>query len=449
MKVETLIGSPHPPDLHEWVLDHGRLVARVVVILAAIVSLSGCALFNKIPPQLTDCRTLGCPLGGVCSGPASGAGAFTCEAEVVAPGPICPLEGQSANPTTWCGCWENGGRTNGEWKYTGDCKPAEPEPEPPAAEGCTLTGVPKIAVPEPYRPKYQDAVLAAIRRAHPSCLWGDCLIDDETQQGFQAKVEAEIRKGGKDPATGQTYAPLCAGQHEKTTDEIAVAGSPTEPREGYNVFSGDDSEAVPRPPGSNRRTIMWAKSMGAWYPPGTPEPNPTPSTPPAEPQTACPEPRPGEPLGPCGLGRIAAKPHTTRRWSVAEDVNHCGVGNGDVLRVVDSTPKIVCYKTVPQPNYCAKIGSVVNGHPESGNGECPARLDPAPGDTGGVAERVACELWALRAKGSSVPGRYAWKSSGCVLPVPDNIAQAACLPLGCWLQVCNADGSVCSERVTP
>lgn len=144
------------------------------------------------------------------------------------------------------------------------------------------------------------------------------------------------------------------------------------------------------------------------------------------------------------MGRIGAKRHTGRKFYKREQEAHgldsCGISNnGDVYRLVDSTPNIYAgksYEVPPTQNYCAKIGSFVPGT-TAGNTWCPARLEGTD-----PAVRKACEDVALG-------GKMTWKtqpSTGCVLVNPDNSYQAACV--GCnTLAACNVAGTICSEWV--
>jgi hypothetical protein len=178
------------------------------------------------------------------------------------------------------------------------------------------------------------------------------------------------------------------------------------------------------------------KVNSVWAPPAGPQPSPTPPEAPPPQATACPAPLPGDPLGPCGLNDIAIKIHTGHTFSRGGD---CNLPDRVTLKVVDSTPHVRCYKDVPQPNYCAKIGSFAA--PGVGNMICPLRLE-------GNADRAACELYALRARGSTTDGIWNWHSTACVLKT-ENPAQVSCWPSGCAVWVCNTDDSVCSERITP
>jgi hypothetical protein len=102
---------------------------------------SGCGAMVEWPPATCPdglppgpsgcpktCADLACPAG--CTEGNTGA---TCNP---APehSPACPLPGQSADPSKWCGCWEISGRTGSVWRYVGDC-PAE-APTDCRTQGC-------------------------------------------------------------------------------------------------------------------------------------------------------------------------------------------------------------------------------------------------------------------------------------------------------------------------
>lgn len=377
--------------------------------------------------------------------------ASTCAEPTAQQAPVC----DGGDPAKWCGCWTCSARGAYAWTYAGDCeKPSEPPVEP--VKGCVLFGPPRQALPVDYAPNpiYQEAVLAAIRRAHPSCLWGDCLIDGETQQTFQTKVEEEVRKGGVDPLTKKAYAPLCAGQHEKSTDEIAVSDGPKQPWAGYDVFTGDDSNVVPRPADKARRTIVWAKYKGTWYAPGTePGAPPSPGSPVCDQQhvTDCWEPDASTLSGwgwrdcrktGCSSGQTCAAGHADQyacssaspacpapRWETYRnpaDSNSCtfvwGLKAG--RKWWDATLNVQrCCK------FCEAIGlGTINGTLRC---QCPLRSEGQP------QERGACE-----AEVGAV-----WQSDGTVEVNPKNINEAAAFN-ATWLRVCTNSGA-CSEKVKP
>lgn len=407
------------------------LAAAIIVI--ALLSLPGCKLsceqwrlaIDQMPAgaareaaeqEFAKAWPNGCPVTPTTTttttlAPEPGPTPDTCENRQCPPGTHCVQENvhgsRSGPPETWT---------------EGTMTRCAPDSQP-----CRLSGAPTTPVPGATAPPALSAKLnAAMLALKPECGYagGTCLLGNETQQQWQARVEAKLLELG-----------VSAGQHEATTDEIAMAESCEAPVwHGYHIFVGDTSDG-PVPPGGARRTVLWAPQAyrGAWYRPSTPGPQPTvtPTTPP-QPAPGCSAPQPAEPGQDGGLGKIAAKPHTSLRFTGV-----CGT-KGDVLRLVDSTPQIYAGKV--QPNYCAKIGSFAV--PGVGNLWCPARLE-------GNAERPACEGWALRAKGSTTPSRIVWVSNGCVAVNPDNSFQAACVGAGCWLQACNADRSVCSEKVQP
>ncbi len=138
--------------------------AYLVALVAIFSTGPGCAGI-KIPPL--DCRTLGCPQDQRCVQASSTAG-YVCEQiqPPPAPGPVCPLPGQGEDPSKWCGCWERSGRTDGEWKYTGDC-PTPPPPHPvcPTCEAgyhCDDPAVGCVKDPEPPPPPPLECDVASI-----------------------------------------------------------------------------------------------------------------------------------------------------------------------------------------------------------------------------------------------------------------------------------------------
>ncbi len=291
------------------------------------------------------------------------------------------------------------------------------EEPPPVPQGCILAGVPtQEAVGHAAT---LGATVNEALAAVTSCEVGTRCVIRGNPQDFQARVEAELRKRG-----------LCAGQHERHTDEIAAARKAAEVWEGYHVATGEGwclSEEPLRAdcPKDATTIVVWyperASYKGAWLPPGTPGPPPV---------SACPEPRPAEAGQIGGIGRIGMKPHGGVRI------------DGNVVKILDATPNVYAgkaYEVLPSENYCAKIGSLA-GDGVSGNTWCPARLEGNP-------DRSACEKWGLRAKGSSTPGDMRWLvDQGRVLVNLDNSFQAGCD--GCtWLKACNADLSFCSDPV--
>jgi hypothetical protein len=221
----------------------------------------------------------------------------------------------------------------------------------------------------------------------PDCsVGGTCLLGDMTQQEWQAAVEAKLRELG-----------VCAGQHTPHTDEVAAAAKVTDPWEGYHVFVGDDSSG-PVPPGGARRTVKWAPAAysGSWLPPGTVTPPPV--------VGACPSPVPPK----------------VGRWG----------GPKRHLRVNDTTAKFYNKEATRWD------GSTVTGYCSSmGINElwCPARVEGDP-------DRFACERVGVSGKDDGAP---LWRSDGKVL-LTANIFQATC-DACTWIEVCAADGTVCSR----
>ncbi len=277
--------------------------------------------------------------------------------------------------------------TCGECKHNPTSDPAhcekapKCEEPPPVPQGCILAGVPTQEAVG-HAATLQRLVFQALVTLRPDCeTGGTCLLGDETQQVFQARVEAQLRKQG-----------LCAGQHGPGTDEIAVAAVPGDPWEGYDVFTGDDSEG-PVPSGQPRRTVVWAVYRGAWLPPGMPAPPPP---------SACPEPKPPIAL----FTRIAIKRHTQ--------------GYCDTTEVLERACE-----------YCASVGL---GRMPDGSLRCtcPVRVDEHP-------DRRACEASL---------GEVFWETTAGTVEVnPDNPAQARS-SAGGQVRKCRKvpDGrTVCSE----
>lgn len=240
------------------------------------------------------------------------------------------------------------------------CAKPTPIPGPPPTQECVLSGEPSVMSTQPNT--LGTYVNAAMKRLRPHCeVGGDCLINDYTRQSWQAAVNAELRKAG-----------FCAGQHTPSTDEIAVAVKASDPWQGFHVFVGDDSIAIPPP---SRRTVKWSPQAfsGSWVPPsgspGSPAPPPV--------SGACPAPQPprvwtAETL-PRGWGQDQiGKP----RWGIA-----CKPHGA----VIDCTPKLPSHSC----DYCASIGmGEIGGNIRC---DCPVRPDGHP-------DRVACEDYLAEGK---------------------------------------------------
>lgn len=250
-------------------------------------------------------------------------------------------------------------------------KPVEPPPvdPPPSGEGCSIDGEPGPPIPD-HRASLGEAVNAAIRRLRPDCeVGGTCLLFDRTRACWQRDVIAELKK-----------ASLCAGEHDPgVTDEIAVATSATAAREGYKVFSGDDSDngnsdgqecVSPVSPGGARRTVQWYPNAyrGAYSAPATPPTG----------EAVCPAPQPPrvwtEATLPPGWGTDMIG---TPSWML-----NC--------RPHVPAPVIDCTHVVGprQCGYCQDIGM---GELEPGipRCECPVRPENDP-------NREGCETWLAR-----------------------------------------------------
>jgi len=267
--------------------------------------------------------------------------------------------------------------------------PACSIPDPLPGGGCSIDGLPGPEIPD-YQAQLREAVTAAIRRARPDCdPGGTCLLGNTTRTEWHRTVIDQLRAGG-----------LCAGEHiPGVTDEVAVAASPTGAREGWDVFSGDDS-AGPVPPGKPRRTVEW-KYTGAYAAPGGVPPDPAPAG-------ECPAPRPAPAGQNGGLGRIGIKQHGP--WK-------------------DITPQVYAGNPAEVPgdqNYCVLSGYGLHLW-------CPFRPEGHPA-------RKACELDGLGK-------RVVWEADqGTVEVNPENEFQARCGGGGCTrVRACNVSRTVCSE----
>lgn len=289
------------------------------------------------------------------------------------PNPIC-------SPGDTCGCWV---QPPGEgWQKLPDC---------PA--GCTLSGEPSVPA-DIQQNTLGDKVNQAIASLYPQCdIGGTCLLGDETQQQFQAKVEEKLRSMG-----------LCAGQHTPSTDEVAVAEKADFPWQGFHIFVGDDSSG-PVPPGGARRTVKWSPAAytGSWLPPSV---QPTP-----------------EPIGSC----TDPIPPKVGKWGGPVSHNQW----------FDSTPKFYNKEAMTWD------GQLVSGYCSALGIEelwCPARTE-CPGVK--CEERQACERVGVS---GLTNGKPLWRcSNGDVEVNPQNIFQARCGAGASWIEVCAADGSVCSR----
>lgn len=295
--------------------------------------------------------------------------------EPTAPAPVCQ-EGQT------CGCWH---MPPGQgWQQLPPCT----TPTPPPASGCVLAGEPSVSSPQPGTLGAQ--VNQAMKNLRPDCeVGGTCLLGDMTQQEWQAKVEAELRRMG-----------LCAGQHAPSTDELAVAVLGTDPWQGYHVFAGNDGSG-PVPPGGARRTVKWAPQAftGSWMPPSV---TPTPTPPPV---VGC-----SDPVTP-KVDRWNLTPHN--RW-------------------VDATPLFYNRETTRWD------GTMITGYCDAAKFvnrlHCPARSE-CPGYK--CEERSSCEALG-------VGGKPLWR---CAVGQPDvnpaNPFQASCG--GAWIEACAVDGTGCTR----
>jgi hypothetical protein len=257
----------------------------LMCLIALALVCTSCAILDWYPDG-KDCRSKGCPEGETCK--PTGGIYYACQVAPSDPPPV-----QQPNPGT-------------------TIPPPTPEPpvvQPPVA-GCSIDGEPGPALPKhPMTAALADHVDAAMLALRPMCTVGSrCLLGDMTIQAWTAEVIRELRKRG-----------VCAGQHEPgITDEIAVAATATDPREGYHVGAGDDSSG-PVPSGGVLRTVVWSRGAyrGAYAAPQLPTPqspgSATPESGGTEPAPPVAEPpsspsRCGDPVPP-GIGRVKLVVH--------------------------------------------------------------------------------------------------------------------------------------------
>ena len=387
-----------------WQIKHAPMLILGVGVLG--LALIGACNGVNIPDPTPKVCPASCPVGTACTDPAMG-----CQ-PIEAPGPVC------TSGVDQCGCYVMPPET-GQWEEifcpvgqvcTAEKKcvagtpplpvcPACPvgyscaDPAvgcvkdpvvPPPTEGCSIDGEPGPKILD-YKPVLGNEVNAAMAALKPACSpGGHCVITD-TRQGWQARVIAELKRRGR-----------CSGQHSPTTDEIAVATSVSAPREGWHVYAGPDSG-----PG----TVVWSPGAAR---PAYEAPS---GTPPLEPP----------PAGACS----DPWPPKVARWG----------GPKAHQRTNDSTPQFY-NKTAARWD-----GSEVTGYCDSlgffGRLFCPARSE-CPGVK--CQERGLCEELGVS---GHYGGKPLWRSDGRV-ELSDNPYQATCS--GCtWLEVCAADGTVCSR----
>jgi hypothetical protein len=256
------------------------------------------------------------------------------------------------------------------------CLPYPPPEEPVPA--CSIDGEPGASLPA-HQPALGDEVNAAMTALRPECPVGSRCLLTEGRQAWQAKVVAELRRRG-----------VCAGQHNPGTDEIAVASSPTAPREGWHVYAGaeDGPGTVVWSPGAAR--LAWSAPVTAPDLPPVPDP----------PATTCPAP-------PC-------PDRAKGRWKIKTKLHS--------PKIVDNTAV-----TVDQEPFCRATGMspMADGTLRAG---CPMRPDGHP-------ERSAVEAWVTG--GTKLEAR----NGATCTPVLGNPFQFYRAGGGCRL--CSADGLTC------
>lgn len=293
-------------------------------------------------------------------------------------------------PLYACPVYDANGGVVGVLNVTGGPAQCPPKPTPPpttcpevcpAGSHCEgTTCVPNTPPPsgptncdgEPGQPTGQTTstfgvdVNNAMKEITGCSIGSDCPLGNTTNQAFFRAVIDKLRSKG-----------ICAGQHEPGhTDEIAVSSSQTAIREGYHIFSGDDSQG-PVPPGGAPRKVVW--SPGAARPSYHAGVTPTPEPPPVN---GCSSPLPpfvwtSETL-PDGWGQDEIG---NPRWKLA-----CKPHN----KVIDCTPQVTPHAC----EYCASIGmGDFGGQPRCG---CPVRNEcgsEVPPTNFKCTERVACETY--------------------------------------------------------
>lgn len=262
------------------------------------------------------------------------------------------------------------------------CPPAKPPVvEPPAQVGCSIDGEPGLELAghvQVHGAAVNDALRAVTGQD------GGRIVVGEGRQAFQARVIAELRRRG-----------LCAGQHAADTDEIAVASSPTSPREGFHVYAG---------PAAGPGTVVLSPQAdrGAYAAPTS-----SPANPPAA-SSSCPAPLPLR----------VYDDGVTAHWFLK---CHAHVPR----EVIDCTPT-----TIGQEPFCRAIGMspMADGTLRGG---CPPRPDGHP-------DRPACEAF-ISGGGFRLEAR---DGARCEF-YQGNPLQFLAVGGGCRL--CSVDGTVCSN----
>ena len=357
------------------------------------------------PPQPDPCVGKTCPVGQHCEGgqcvddpapPCPDLGVPWCHETVPPmtcgacrhqpPGEKCPIlapkcpepEPEPKCDTASgqnCGCyaWME---ITGDWRLMSctapnTCQDFVCKPPAPPQTGCSIDGEPGDAIPG-YVPALGTQVNQAMLTLHPECSIGGRCVLEEGRQEWQALVIAKLK----------TTWSLCAGQHNRGTDEIAVATSSTTPREGWHVYAGPEQG-----PG----TIVWSPqaARGAYAAPEDPQP----------------------------LGCTAPLPDTTPgTWRFGCNAN--------------GHPWVDCTPVVIGCAYCTAIGMGDGGS----RCTCPTRSE-CPGFK--CEERVACEKYVTG--GTVLDSR---NGAACEFR-GDNPMQF--WPQSGNCRLCNADKSVCSE----
>jgi len=302
--------------------------------------------------------------------------------EPTPPSPICEVD-------QICGCWHQ--PPGEDWQYLGDCAeptPAptpEPTPTPTPGVGCLLNSAGRELVPvEPYSFKYGTEVNQTLS-ALTGCTPGSvCPLGDESQREFQARVIASLRSKG-----------ICAGDDYGTLDQVQVSASEDGVWENHDVFSGDDHDG-PVPPNGKARKVRWfpGGARDAWRlkdasPPGN------------------------------SFGCSYPLPPYQNKGSKIKLKIESGRWKGD------ATPSVRGHE------YCVSIGmGEFNGVPRN---DCPVRQEGTP-------DRVPCERYFYG-------GEPLWHcSSGPAIVKEDNPALASCPGGSTWIEVCRADGTMCTRK---
>jgi hypothetical protein len=296
------------PGFRAWVERNVLGLMFLAALLIVASGLQGCKLpkinLPEPPKQDSNCPQCSCPSGQDCTFQRAydQAGRVVSCRSVCQPSTLPPVE--QPNPGTTA---PNPGTTI-----------PLPTPEPPVAQppvaGCSIDGEPGAPIPG-HVSQHGAAVNAALQSVTGQ--EGGRIVVAEGRQAFQSRVIAQLRAAG-----------LCAGQHAPDTDEIAVASSPTAPREGYHVYAGPWS-------GPGTAVLSPQADRGAYAAPQMPTPEGGTGTPtaPSSP-TVCGEPVP-----------LRTYPDGTAHWFF-----RCSPWGGPNANITDCSVKVK-----GQPEFCFAV----------------------------------------------------------------------------------------------